>query len=420
MAIIWNSWRDNLKDASFRDIPFKVLSHTAEGGRRTFLHQFPFNDEPYLEDFGKEPGAYRIEAYIVQSTDNAFDYFPLRDLLKEALEQYGPGTLIHPFLGTLRVGVQGKYQLKESFAEGGVARFTVTFVEAGKPQEPVTEKPEIVDLGQKSTSIWKEFGKALQTVNKIGHVVNSAMKQVQYYTNVAQSALLMPISVASSVISEAITTVATIRGAIESVMSIPDQLATLLKGVGQVFSDIADLLPKNNITTDTSLTNACLSMITFGSNFPDVVVSTEDRQTELDNQKMIIDTVRSASMVEAIRSAIAVEYASYEDAVAMRDKLVEAFDYVMTGIGENSKNDTLYQTMSDLRQYSIDVMVFKGANLPVLRSLTVPVDPVPSLAYAQMLYKDISRDAEIVARNPSVMRHPGFPSGGKQLVVLSE
>lgn len=416
----WDNWRDNLKDASFRGVPFKVASHTAEGGRRTFLHKFPFNDESYLEDFGKETGTYRIEAYIVQSTDNDFDYFPYRDALKDALEAFGPGTLIHPFLGTLRVGVQGNYQLKESFSEGGVARFTITFVDAGRPQQPL-EEVVAVDIDATQLSIWDKFNKALQTMNEVGHVVESAMLQVQYYVDAAQAALLTPISVASSVISQALTTVAAIRGSIEAVMSIPDQLSSLMIRVGQVFSALSDLIPGSASTlTDSSLTNANLSMITFGADFPAIEITTPDAQVKQDNQNIIIDTVRCTSLTEAVRSALAAEYASYDDAVAMRDRLMAAFDYVMTGIGQNSQNDELYRLMDDLKKYAAGMMITKGANLPVLRSLSVPADPVPSLVYAQSLYGDLGREQEIIDRNPLAMRHPGLPAGGQELKVLSE
>jgi prophage DNA circulation protein len=163
-----------------------------------------------------------------------------------------------------------------------------------------------------------------------------------------------------------------------------------------------------------------LSAALFGDDFPAVNVTTPDRQIEADNQNLIIDMVRTSTMIEATRAAITADYASYEDAVAMRKALVETFDFVMDGIGAQSKNDELYQIMNDVRQYAMNTMVTKGANLPVLRTLIVPVDTMPALNYAQYVYGDITRDAEIVARNPVVMRHPGFPLGGRELKVLSE
>lgn len=446
-TIKWNSWRDNLKEATFRDIPFKVLSHTEEDGRRTALHQFPFNDEPYLEDLGKEAGTYHVEAYICQSVDNAFDYFPLRDAFREALKMQGPGTLVHPFLGTLVVGVQGKYQLKESFAEGGIAKFTIIFVEAGKPQQPSSSPPDIVDIDVKQASLWKRFTAILQTINELGHVVESTIQNAQSYIDAAQGALNMPLSMLNSVISQAQTTLTSLRSTIATVVNYPDQLAASLAQVSQLFASLSDLIPsKSNPTTQasavvspntgqassielspadaqlfgTSLAAACLSLASFGASLPSPSTTTSDGVIVASNQNILVDVVRASSVVEAVRAAVAVEYVSYNDAVNMREQLVAAFDAVLLGIGENSKDDELYQIVDDMKQYAVSTIIAKGANLPVIRSLVVPPDPMPSLAYANRLYDDLGRDAEIVARNPVVMRHPGFPLGGQELKVLSE
>ena len=42
------SWRDQLEQASFRSVPFKVLRALTEVGRRVVVHQFPFSNVPYV------------------------------------------------------------------------------------------------------------------------------------------------------------------------------------------------------------------------------------------------------------------------------------------------------------------------------------------------------------------------------------
>lgn len=125
------SWRDNLLEASFRDIPFSVIDSDRGGGRRNVIHQYPFKDEPYVEDLGGDSNEFLIEGYVIQNTDNDFDYFDERDDLIEALEEPGSGTLVHPYHGILEVSLVDKYRLKESIAEGGIARFTMKFVGSG-------------------------------------------------------------------------------------------------------------------------------------------------------------------------------------------------------------------------------------------------------------------------------------------------
>ena len=80
------SWKDNLREASFRDVPFFVESVSTEVGRRNVLYEYPFRDDPYIEDLGKAAGVYNVTGYVIQNADNDFDYFTERDNLIAALE----------------------------------------------------------------------------------------------------------------------------------------------------------------------------------------------------------------------------------------------------------------------------------------------------------------------------------------------
>ncbi|MES2614576.1 MAG: DNA circularization N-terminal domain-containing protein, partial [Bdellovibrionota bacterium] len=46
------SWKDNLQQASFREVKFLVKSHSVNLGRRVVSHEFPFGDKPFTEDLG--------------------------------------------------------------------------------------------------------------------------------------------------------------------------------------------------------------------------------------------------------------------------------------------------------------------------------------------------------------------------------
>lgn len=130
------SWRDRLVQASYKNVSFKVLSSEYEGGRRTSIHNFANREKPYLQDLGKAEDTFTIEAYIVQNIENEFDYFSERDNLRRALNSVGSGILIHPFLGIQKVGLANPYKMSETFEEGGIAKFSITFKEAGERALP--------------------------------------------------------------------------------------------------------------------------------------------------------------------------------------------------------------------------------------------------------------------------------------------
>jgi len=132
------SWKDKLvwadesnkqrKKASFRNATFFVSDVERNVGRKNVVHQYPFKDDPYVEDLGRDGDEFTINGYVVQNTDNSFDYIAERDALIKALREEGPGSLIHPYYGELNVSLVGKARVSESFKEGGIASFTMTFM----------------------------------------------------------------------------------------------------------------------------------------------------------------------------------------------------------------------------------------------------------------------------------------------------
>ncbi|WP_142668258.1 DNA circularization N-terminal domain-containing protein [Enterococcus faecalis] len=127
------TWKDRLQDASFRGVPFKVEEESAGTGRRVETHEYPNRDKPYTEDLGKITFRPSITAYVVG--DDCFDQ---RDRLIEALNKPGPGTLVHPTYGELKVCVDGEVRVSTSKSEGRIVRFDLKFVEAGELSYPTS------------------------------------------------------------------------------------------------------------------------------------------------------------------------------------------------------------------------------------------------------------------------------------------
>ena len=137
------SWKDNLRPASFRGVPFKVQDHSAEiAGREIQLHEYPGRDVPYPEDMRRKSKSFTVEAYVLGA-----DYMSARDRLIVACDGKGPGTLIHPYLGSLSVVCTGCL-LRERADEGGVGRFQLTFAEGGTNQFPTSSADQSFAINQ--------------------------------------------------------------------------------------------------------------------------------------------------------------------------------------------------------------------------------------------------------------------------------
>ncbi|EOT1310698.1 phage major capsid protein, partial [Escherichia coli] len=85
------------------------------------------------EDLGKVTFRPSITAYVVG--DDCFDQ---RDRLIDALNKPGPGTLVHPTYGELKVCVDGEVRVSTSKNEGRIVRFDLKFVEAGELSYPIS------------------------------------------------------------------------------------------------------------------------------------------------------------------------------------------------------------------------------------------------------------------------------------------
>ncbi|MEE9357463.1 DNA circularization protein [Candidatus Vondammii sp. HM_W22] len=135
------SWRDNLRQGKFRDAEFVIETDGMSFGRRNELHEYPLRDKPYVEDLGRKAREHNVECFVIGP-----DYMTARDALIEALEKPGAGTLVHPFMGTLRVAVRNARK-RESTRDGGMAKFTITFVESGENTRPdaVIDTRQVID-----------------------------------------------------------------------------------------------------------------------------------------------------------------------------------------------------------------------------------------------------------------------------------
>lgn len=142
-----NPWRDLLKtQASFRDVMFHVESGTPMGGRRTVTFEYPKKNDPYSEDMGRHAKRFSITGYLVYKplsggeTDTRYDYVKQRDRLMKALDEDGPGKLVHPVFAKSGIQVMcERWSMTETRERGGYTEFSMQFVERGKPGNSIAQ-----------------------------------------------------------------------------------------------------------------------------------------------------------------------------------------------------------------------------------------------------------------------------------------
>lgn len=132
IASTLSSLSTKLRKASYNGVNFEVSNSNLKFGRRVVVHEYPQQDVPYGEDLGRATRIITMSAFIVGA-----DYASRSKKLIEALEKpvTEPGTLVHPWLGSLKVYLSEKPQITWNLAQRLVT-FNLTFVEAGQLNKP--------------------------------------------------------------------------------------------------------------------------------------------------------------------------------------------------------------------------------------------------------------------------------------------
>jgi prophage DNA circulation protein len=93
-----SSWWAQLLPGSWRNVGFVMDSTPTKAGRRVAVHEYPYRDTVWAEDLGKLPRHYQVQAFLVGD-----DVYSQKKAMIAACEQAGPGTLVHPTLGSFQV-----------------------------------------------------------------------------------------------------------------------------------------------------------------------------------------------------------------------------------------------------------------------------------------------------------------------------
>lgn len=396
------SWKEKLLAGSFRNVGFLIESAAGEIGRRVALHQYPLRDKPYAEDLGRQARRFTLDAFVLGP-----DYMTVRDALIDALETPGPGLLVHPYLGEMTVTVLEARGPQESTRQGGLARFSITFVESGEKVFPAKKSDTSRLLQEKSglaaNVLQSEFGFSFDATGRPEFIGVHAQTLLGKVTN-KLDALRRSIPGVPSQVTAYVAQLQRFSSTIEDLIRTPADLAAEVYGL---VADVALLpdRPNRAIKAYRQLWDAL-------SGEPEISRTTASRVRQADNQQALQSLVQRAAVVEAVRTVSTMTFESYDDAVTLRSELADRLDAEM-----DTADDETYRVLTDLRVALVRDLNARSANLARVVRYT-PALTLPALVVAYRLYDDAGRDGEIAARNR--IRHPGFVTGGRELEVLTD
>lgn len=397
-------WRDILKTgASFRGVPFSTVDAEARVGRRTVTHEYPQRDDPYTEDLGRRARAFHVEAYVAGD-----DYLDRRDALIRAIEQPGPGELVHPRWGVLQVAVQDYVTVRESPREGGVARFTITFVEAGANTFPNATRDTVAQVDQAAETADEaaevDFGETFdvsggsvlgeEALKALRADLDTVVATVRRVTSAAGAGeIVRVIGGISDDVSALIRTPLTY---VQNLRSVYSSLTLALNRPLSAFADLETLFGKNKRPS------AVVVAAAVPGSTRARLLANESARADLQRRLALSNQARALAVALSASSDREPVVATAAKALELRDRLLALIDT------ELEVNDPPADVAAGLVGLRAAVTRDVGTRAEQLRRSAVfqPQAVLPSLLLAHRVYQDATRAEELEARNG--VRHPAF------------
>ena len=189
-------------DGFFKGIPIRIDSGDVSGGRKISKKEFPNRDTQTIEDLGLQPRTYTLQIVIAPLTtqeggvtNTQQGYFEYRDAIIAAIEDKGPGDLIHPLYGRIENVVATTYSLTEDFADFGRTRLNVTFEvssDTGVPRQTITALSQLAqsntlvnaainnDISNNFSVITKFTNNFSDAVTKVNDIIEAAVESTSF------------------------------------------------------------------------------------------------------------------------------------------------------------------------------------------------------------------------------------------------
>ena len=438
-------WSEHLHPASFRGVPFAVM--TAEGvfGRRQAIHEYPYRDTAWIEDLGRATRRLTIRGFLIQSSSlyNAPDVMTQRDSLIAACEMADAGTLVHPTLGEMTVSIpESGLRLNEGAESGRVFEFTLTIIESGLRVFSITSSADAVSSIQSS---W--FGLATKSIATFIATVKGEIRSVTQTIRTLRSTAAFWVNMVNSTTSEATnlgnvlrstlgrdrygrfnhgTVGGSVSGATASVSTQSDTLdlsALVAQRMAISVEGRASLIDATNTFTEATAVeghaNAALEVVNAilasGLSTLDLIRMMEELTAIHDNtfrpNPSDSNTAAASYQLIIVLCAGAMVFAasqyqpeSYDDAVDVLTRVCDVVDSAALSAAD-SGNDDVYQALIELRESIVTLLQQTGANLSHVGVVRFNRS-LPALNLANRLYQDARRgDALVKMANPV---HPAF------------
>ena len=440
-SLITGNWFQNLKQASYGGVAFGVEEVRTSAGRMTSVHTYPFRDSNWIEDLGLKARQFEVLGFLVEGdvVTKGGAVIGQREQLLKACETAGGQTLVHPTLGTISSVCCLGIETIERRDLGTVFEIRLTLIVSGQRLFP-TSNPSTggnSDSQAKATGLAALLNFVKNTASKIANgaaVVQQAVSTAVGWYQIGVAAVNDAKSIVGAVstlsgnfgrlvggansgisgnnapaaitatASDLLAAATAARSAVvaagvqlQTAASNPSDSATLGAAAQAFVASVA--------ATATDPADAVRLVSTLARYSPTPVAQTGPIGDAMSGmQTAMAALLRRYAIAQLASTLTTYQPTSQQDANTVLGAAVGLID-AESDIAGDAGDDETYLALKALRQAVVADLQARGANLAAIATFTFNA-PMPSLALAQRLYQDATREPGLVQQIKP--RHPAF------------
>ena len=304
-----------LKESSYKGVPFLAKTMPTSGGRRVNVIRYPRSDKQSVEDQGLIPRQFSITAVIPHD-----DYLDVRDSLLRVLEDGEIGSLIHPTFGEVEKVRSGRYSLNERITELGKAELVMEFFIEQASGIPISSGGVASQVQIASVSLNESLAQDITD----GYKVTSSF--TGNFSEASGDALNISSALASATakinpltdnINNFNAIISGYEGAINNLIQLPESFGSSISDLFLSFDNLYDA------ASDTLI--AISGVFGFGGNDESFKQDTAGRVERQKNQDLVRANVKTQSLSYAYVAAVQIEFESEEGLALVNAQLEEQY-----------------------------------------------------------------------------------------------
>lgn len=431
------SWLDQLQMASFRGVEFQVDGIDVSAGDNVVLREYPFQDLPTVFRMGEAAEEIKFSAYVIGE-----DYIEQREALRLVLS--GEGVLVHPTAGSIRVFVAGKFTIKENpTAEGGMARFDLTFVRAetrrypaGKVSTPAAAAAaaQVADTSSEDAFVssfdlsdkpgWA-VDRAVARVNESVAGVWGQIKAVTAGVSDFSNTMIGNYQALRDGLNDLVRTPRLLAAALTQLFALPGDLsAAAARDFKAAFEGLFDMGSKVDQTdfTVSVMPAVGAGLVMYGAGNATALDLATPARAQLQALNTASDQlIESLAVAGWVQAVAAMDLTSYDEALALRATLAAQCTRLLLRASNSPASEGLpasawHDAMLGLLTAGLRDIQARSRNMARMESFT-PEAWMPVWAVSYRIFGTAAYADEILAMNPHIT-HPLLVPPGKALRIM--